>query len=190
MTPQLLALRRAGADTVLFMESTPADARKLLETLHDINWPVSIVSNATMPNYAPALAKNLPPDAFDHVYSTAYEGYSVCKDARLWQSSYAQFVKRSTTAIPDLYNKGGPGGIGQAYTMIYILKAAIEANGGKTDGPTLAAWIEANAGNIPNIVGTFQASNSDHFMVGEKTMLIVTHPEKLREDGVMVRAGC
>ena len=37
------------------------------------------------------------------------------------------------------------------YDAVYVLKAAVEGTGGKTDGPSIAAWVESNSGSFKNI---------------------------------------
>ncbi len=190
MTPQILGLRRAGVDVVLFVSSTREDSKKLIVTMNDVGWKVPVVSNTTITNYGQAIAREVPAGSFDNISATAWGGYSACKTDALGTSNFAKFIKRAEAAVPDLAKKGGPSGIGQSYSMLHIFKQAVEANGGKTDGPTLAKWLENNAGKLDTILGTLAASDKDHFMIGLPTIAIVSSPDKVRADGLFNRANC
>jgi hypothetical protein len=75
------------------------------------------------------------------------------------------------------------------YDAVYVLKAAVEGTGGKTDGPTLAAWLEANSGSFKNINSGLTASKSTHFLVGTGALTIV-YPDRQREGGLLERVQC
>jgi hypothetical protein len=72
---------------------------------------------------------------------------------------------------------------------MYLLKDAIEASGGKTDGPTLAAWLEANGSKHQGILGPLSASGSTHFLVGADALTAV-YPERILAGGLQQRFGC
>ena len=75
------------------------------------------------------------------------------------------------------------------YDTVYLLKAAIEGTGGKTDGPTLTAWIEKNAANFNGINTRFAANPESHFLIGPANLATV-QPEKLRDGVFQERLNC
>ncbi|MDO8360194.1 MAG: branched-chain amino acid ABC transporter substrate-binding protein, partial [Devosia sp.] len=92
-------------------------------------------------------------------------------------------------AIPDLAKMGGPAGITPFYIEPFILKAAIEG-AGTTDGPAIAAWLEAHASEIDSMVGRFTASSDSHFLPSPDALVVVKAPYKQREDGLTERVDC
>ncbi len=75
------------------------------------------------------------------------------------------------------------------YDAMYLFKDAIEASGGKTDGPTIAAWIEANGAKHAGILGPLSASSSSHFLVGGDALTAV-YPDHILAGGLQQRFGC
>ncbi|MGO4831723.1 ABC transporter substrate-binding protein, partial [Rhizobiaceae sp. 2RAB30] len=78
MTPQLLSLRSAGAEAILFVSSLGDDARKVLENKLDIGWDVPLLANQTMTNYAVGNVAVIGEEAFENVYSTQFVGMTYC----------------------------------------------------------------------------------------------------------------
>src|SRR5262245_66457363 len=52
------------------------------------------------------------------------------------------------------------------YDAVYLIKAAVEGSGGKTDGPTLVDWIETKSKSFRGVTMGSDASKTNHFLVG------------------------
>lgn len=189
MTPQLLSMRRSGAQAVLLINSIGDDSRKLLENRSDIGWAVPVLASQTMTNFALGNAKVLGKEVFDGVYSTQFVGMTYCPNDPPGASPFAKFVKRAKDTVPDLERMGGAPSLTPYYIQPLILAAAINGSG-KTDGRSLAAWIEANAGKIEAMIGPLQASKTDHFLPAPQAIKVVTEIYQPRSDGLVKRADC
>ena len=92
---------------------------------------------------------------------------------------------RSGAAITDFYS------IANGYDLLSIIKQAVEANGGKTDGPTLAKWIIDHPADLKLLtVKRSAATNQNHFMFGPDNFVLVETPTKRNESYMFKRAGC
>lgn len=189
MTPQLFSLRNAKPDAVLMSNSLGDDTRKMLSNRGDIGWDVPVFTNQTTANFAVGIAAAIGKDAFDGVYSVQFVGMTYCKGDAVGTSPFAQFVKRAQTAVPDLQRLGGASALTQYYLQPIILAAAMNGSG-KTDGASVAAWIEENSAKIQNMVGPLAASKDSHFLPGPDTLKVVTRPYDVRSDGLLERADC
>ena len=188
MTPQLLSLRGAGAEAVLFMASLGDDARKLLENREDLGWDVPVLANQTMTNYAVGNAAVLGEEAFEGVYSTQFVGMTYC-DEPVGASPFAKFVERAKAAVPEVDKLGGAASLTPFYIEPVILAAAING-AGTADGEAVAKWLEANSDKVEPIIGPISVSGTNHFMPSPDAIKVVAAPHKVREDGLIKRAEC
>lgn len=189
MTPQLFSLRSSGAEAVLIINSLGDDARKFLQNRDEIGWDVPVFGSLTMTNFAVGNARVLGEEAFDGVRSVQFVGMTYCEGDPVGASDYARFDKRAKDTVSDLERLGGSSSIIPYYIEPFILKAAIEG-AGSTDGDRIAAWIEANASSMDNMLGTFEASSETHFLPSSETLTVVEDAFAPREDGLTRRAHC
>lgn len=188
MTPQLLSLRGAGAEAILFMASLGDDARKLLENREDLGWDVPVLANQTMTNYAVGNASVLGEEAFEGVYSTQFVGMTYCEEP-VGGSPFAKFVERARAAVPEVDKLGGAASLTPFYIEPVILAAAING-AGTADGEAVAKWLEANSDKVEPIIGPISVSDTNHFMPAPEAIRVVAAPHKVREDGLIKRADC
>jgi branched-chain amino acid transport system substrate-binding protein len=188
MTPQLLSLRSAGAEAILFMASLGDDARKLLENREDLGWDVPVLANQTMTNYAVGNAAVLGEEAFEGVYSTQFVGMTYCEEP-VGSSPFAKFVERARAAVPEVDKLGGAASLTPFYIEPVILAAAING-AGTADGEAVAKWLEANSDKVEPIIGPISVSATNHFMPAPSAIKVVVAPYKVREDGLIKRADC
>ncbi|MDN2583324.1 ABC transporter substrate-binding protein [Aquibium sp. ELW1220] len=188
MTPQLLSLRGAGAEAILFMASLGDDARKLLENREDLGWDVPVLANQTMTNYAVGNASVLGEEAFEGVYSTQFVGMTYCEEP-VGGSPFAKFVERARAAVPEVDKLGGAASLTPFYIEPVILAAAING-AGTADGEAVAKWLEANSDKVEPIIGPISVSDTNHFMPAPEAIKVVAAPHKVREDGLIKRADC
>lgn len=189
MTPQIFSMRRAGADAVLIINSLVDDTRRFLQNRDEIGWDVPVLGSLTLTNYAAGIAQDLGEEVFEGVVSVQFSGMTYCEGDPIGESAFAQFAARANEAYPDLASVGGPSGIAPFYVEPHILAQAIEG-AGTTDGAEVAAWIEANAAEIENMLGTFGASSENHFLPSADAMVVVQNPFAQREDGLVERIQC
>jgi branched-chain amino acid transport system substrate-binding protein len=189
MTPQLLSMRSSGAQAILLINSLGDDSRKLLENRTDIGWNVPVLASQTMTNFAVGNAEVLGKEAFENVYSTQFVGMTYCPSDALGESPFAKFAKRAKDKVPDLDRMGGAPALTPYYIQPLILAAAINGSG-KTDGRSITAWIEKNAGKIDAMIGPLQASTTDHFLPAQQAIKVVKNVYQLRKDGLVARADC
>lgn len=189
MTPQLFSLRNSEAEAVLLINSIGDDARKMLENRYDIGWDVPVLASLTMTNYAVGNATTIGIEPFDGVYSVQFEGMTYCAGDDLGQKEFAKFAAKAKADIPDLDRMGGPSALTPYYIQPIILAAAMNGSG-KTDGKSVAAWIESNAGTIKTLTGKLAASSDNHFLPSVESLKVVKNPYVLREDGLVERADC
>ena len=99
----------------------------------------------------------------------------------LWSSHFSC----SGPAVTDFYN------IANGYDLVSIIKQAIEANGGTTDGSVLAKWIIEHPADIKLLtIKQHKATNQNHFMFGPSDFVLVETPTKRNESYMYKRAGC
>lgn len=189
MTPQIFAMRQSGAEAVLLINSLVDDTRRFLQNREEIGWDVPVLGSLTLTNYAVGIANDLGEEVFDNVVSVQFSGMTYCDGDPIGESAFAQFAARATEAYPDIATVGGPSGIAPYYVQPHILAQAIEG-AGTTDGAAVAAWIETNAAEIENMLGTFGASPTNHFLPSADAMVVVQRPYAQREDGLVERAQC
>ena len=189
MTPQLLGLRSSGAEVVVLINSTGDDARKFLENRMDIGWDVPVIASPAMTTTAVGNAAVIGHEPFEGVYSLQFVGLTYCNGDPLGQSLFAQYTKRAKAAIPDLERIGGPASLQLYYIQPYLLAAAINGSG-KTDGPSLTAWLENNVQTVDTIIGKLSASASNHFLPPASSLKVVKNPDQPREDGLVERMDC
>ena len=92
---------------------------------------------------------------------------------------------RNGSPITDFYS------IANGYDLVSIIKQAVEANGGKTDGPTIAKWvIEHPDGSQAAHCEAAQGDRQNHFMFGPDNFVLVENPTKRNEYYMFKRAGC
>jgi branched-chain amino acid transport system substrate-binding protein len=189
MTPHLLSLRRANPQALLFIATIPDDLTTLARTLKDIGWTVPVVGGVGVATFAPLVVKTVGPEAFRTMVGLSGRGYTYCAGDALGQSDYAQFLRRFRAFAPDIAGKVAIPTVAWNYGAVSVLKSVVSAVG-TTDGPTLAAWLEQNAGTVPHMVGTLSASRDSHFLLGPESMAMVQDPDMIREDGLQRRFGC
>jgi branched-chain amino acid transport system substrate-binding protein len=189
MTPQLLSLRGAEADAVLFLASLGDDARKLLENRLDIGWDVPVLGNQTMTNYAVGNAKILGDEAFEGVYSTQFIGMTYCEGDPVGASAFAKFVEHAKEAVPEVDKLGGAASLTPFYIQPVILAQAING-AGSADGLAVAKWLEENSDKVEAIIGPISISSTNRFLPAPSAIKVVKHPHQVREDGLTERAIC
>lgn len=189
MTPQIFSMRSSGAEAVLLINSIGDDARKFLQNVDEIGWDVPVLGNLTTSNYAVGNARILGEEAFEDVYGVQFVGMTFCPGDPVGESPFAKFAALAAEKVPDLEKLGGAAALAPFYVEPWILKHAIEG-ADSTEGKAVAAWIEANAATMPNVLGELHADQTTHFLPSERALAVVKSPHVHREDGLVERAQC
>ncbi len=189
MTPQLLSLRSAGAEAILFIASLGDDSRKALENKLDIGWDVPLLANQTMTNYAVGNVAVIGEEAFANVYSTQFVGMTYCPSDAVGASPFAKFVATAREKVADLDKMGGAAALTPYYIQPLIVAAAING-AGSAEGDKVKAWLEGNSDKVELIIGPVSASATNHFLPAPSAIKVVKNAYKVREDGLVERADC
>jgi ABC-type branched-subunit amino acid transport system substrate-binding protein len=187
MTPQLLALRRGNPDAILLFTSNGEDTGNMIKSLNELGWNVKVVGSFGATFSGPAL-KIAGKDAYKNTVAVNYKGFSYCPNEAA-AKGFEDFVADVKAFKPAAFDRQPLSYLSLWYDAVYVLKAAIEGTGGKTDGPAVAAWIEANSGSFRGINSGLTASKSTHFLVGENALTVV-YPDRQRAGGLLERVGC
>jgi len=188
MTPQLLALKRGSPDTLFLFSSSGEDVGNALKSLAELGWKVKVTGNYTVGAFAPAALKIAGKDGFKDVTGTNYAAFTYCTDADK-PKAFLAFVDKAKALKPDVAARLSMPFASLFYDGVHLMKAAIEGTGGKTDGPSVAAWIEQNAGKFAGVNQGLTGSKSTHFLVGEQALTAV-YPDRLAEGGIQQRFAC
>lgn len=190
MTPQLLALKRGNPDTLFLFPSSGEDGGNALKSLDDLGWDVKVTGNYGMATFADAVIKNAGKASLHthDVTGIAYKAFTYCTASDV-PRAFLDFVARAKAFRPEQATHLSMQFAATVYDGVQLMKDAIAANGGKTDGPTIAAWIEANAKNHKGILDGLNASPTSHFLIGPEAVTAV-YPDRQREGGIQQRYGC
>ena len=187
MTPQLLALRRGAPDAILLFTSNGEDTGNMMKSLNELGWNVKVIGSFGATFSGPAL-KIAGKDAYKSTVAVNYKSFSYCPSEPT-PRSFQDFVASVRAFKPEAFDRQPLAYLSVWYDAVYVLKAAVEGTGGKTDGPSVAAWLETNSRSFRGINSGLTASKSTHFLIGQDALTVV-YPDRQREGGLLERVGC
>lgn len=187
MTPQLLDLKRGNPDAVLLFTSNGDDTGNVLKGIGELGWEVKVSGSYGVALSGPAL-KIVGKEGFKNTTGLNYKGFTYCGNQPP-SEKFRDFAAKVKAFKPDAASRLPLNYLSLWYDAPYILKWAVEGTGGKTDGPTIAAYIEQNVGKFAGVNTGLTASKTNHFLVGPDALAIV-HPAVLGEGGIQQRADC
>lgn len=176
MTPQLLGLRQSAPDVVLLSASNGDDTGYLLKGMREIGWTVPIVGSFGS-TWATQAMKIAGPEAYANLVGVNYRAFTFCAGGAPKQS-FTDFYDRLNKEDPTNAPLASMTYASIAYDSLRLLKAAVEGSGGKTDGPTIASWIEANNGTFEGVNSGLGASAESHWLIGKNALAIV-RPDRM-----------
>lgn len=188
MTPQLLALKRGKPDTLFLFASSGEDAGNALRSLGELGWKPKVTGNWTVGAFVDAIEKVSGADSLNGVTGLNYSGFTFCKGGDQ-PTRYLKFVKEAAAHNPSLAPRASMPIAALFYDAVYLMKSAIEGDGGKTDGKSIAAWIETHSSQFSGVAGPIDASDTNHFLYGLKSLAVV-YPNQAGEAGTEARANC
>jgi branched-chain amino acid transport system substrate-binding protein len=147
-----------------------------------------VTGNYTVGAFAGAAIKIAGKDAFKNVTGTNYKAFTYCEGGQP-PKAFLDFVAKAKAYKPDVAARLSMPFASLFYDAVYLMKSAIEGTGGKTDGPSLADWIEGNAKSHKGILEGLNPSKTNHFLVGPDALGTV-YPDRLGEGGVQQRTSC
>jgi len=189
LSPQILSLKGAKPEAVIFFTSSVEDGAKMLKTLGDVGWQPKIFGATSMSVFAPAIVRSTGPEAYANVYAVAYRGMTYCEGDVEGESEYAKFTEALAAFKPESAGKISNSLASEYYDAVKLLAAGVTALG-STDGPALAEWVETKGSEVPLIHGAISPSSESHFLFGTDELAVVERPHELRSDGLMKRRGC
>ena len=187
MTPQLLTLRRANPDVILLFTSNGEDTGNMVKSLNELGWNIKVVGSFGATFSGPAI-KIAGKDAYKNLVAVNYRGFSYCaKDPA--SRGFEEWIGQVKAHKPAAFDRQPLSYLSLWYDAVYVMKAAVEGSGGKTDGPTIAAWLERNSGSFKGVNSGLMASKQTHFLVGQGALTIV-YPDRTRPGGLLERVDC
>ena len=187
MTPQLLALRRGNPDVILLFTSNGEDTGNMVKSASELGWGVKVVGSFGATFSGPAL-KIAGKEAYKNTVAVNYKGFSYCP-TEATSKGFQDFVAQVKAFKPEAFDRQPLSYLSLWYDAVYVLKAAVEGTGGKTDGPSVATWLETNSKSFRGINSGLTASKTTHFLVGQDALTMV-YPDRQREGGLQERVGC
>lgn len=187
LTPQLLALRSGEPDTILLFTSTGDDTANVLLSRAQLNWDVNISGSYGVSIATQALSAG-GPDLFNNVVALSYAGFTYCPADGKPQRAI-DLVEAVRAYKPDSASRYPMNFLALFYDSVFILKAAVEGNGGDTSGPAVAKWVKENIHTFQGVNSGLSISEGSHFLIGMDALAIV-NPSTIDEYGIQERAGC
>lgn len=187
LTPQLLALRAGEPDAILVFTSTGDDTANVLLSRAQLNWDVNISGSYGVSLATQALAAG-GPELFNNVIALNYAGFTYCEADGKPQRAI-DLVEAVRAYKPDSADRYPMNFLALFYDSVYILKEAVEGNGGDTSGPAVAKWIEENIQSFDGVNSGLAVGDNSHFLIGLDALSVVK-PATIDEYGIQERAGC
>lgn len=188
MTPQLLALRQTEPDEILFFTSSGEDGGHALKSLSELGWDIHVTGNWSIGAFAEIVERISGKEALANVTGANYKGFTYCEGGEQ-PTRFLDLVKKAKEFAPDRAERASMTFVALFYDAAYLMKAAVEGNGGNWDGPAIAEWIEQNAGSVDGVTGAYKPSAESHFLYDANSVVTV-NPGKRGEANIQQRVGC
>lgn len=179
LTTQLTKLRQAGVDVLIAWPTDPGDGGRIVRDMATMGWSIPVVGDIELgTDEAVQLAGK---KAFEKVYVLAWSNltYSETQQPPPQVRRFLEGMKRKYGGLQ--YSLGY---MVQSYDAPYILKFGMEA-AGSTEGPKVAAALEAKLRNWRGVQGPYTASKESHDLVGPEAFTMASPvevtPDKLQK---------
>jgi branched-chain amino acid transport system substrate-binding protein len=173
---------------LILLASTGPDVGNTMKGISELGWNVKVSGTYSMGGFAGGAIRIAGAEAFKNASGINYKAFTYCVGQGN-PDAFAAFVTKMRKFNQERSARVSLPVAAFNYDTVYLLKAAIEGTGGKTDGPTLAAWIEQNAKNFAGINVGFAANPQTHFLIGPANLATV-QPERLRDGVFQERLNC
>jgi branched-chain amino acid transport system substrate-binding protein len=188
--PQVLSIRRSGAETLIQQSGIGEDGGLTFKTMRENNINIPIVSSVAAVLVSSVL-RTAGNDIFKDgsITGLTFKAFTQCAADPVGSAPFAKFLDRAKAFEPRNFEQLNIYAMSIMYDGVRLAKAALEATK-SVDGPTLADWIVANSRGVPAISGTFAPTKEVNFLFGSESVTLVPRPDLRRADGLMQRAGC
>ena len=194
-TPQLLSLRGTNPDYLLIYSASQDDVGTVQKNIGEIGWNIKEVGSLAAGLSPDLVMQKAGPDAYKNLLGQVVRTITYCpKENDPGAANMVAFIHRaipyekahrSGPAITDFYS------MANGYDLLSAIKQAIEANDGKSDGPTIAKWVIEHPDQLHLLsIAQSKATNQTHFMFDPSNFVMVEHPEQRNENFMYKRAGC
>ena len=195
VTPQLLSLRGTNPDYLLIYSASQDDIGTVEKNIIEIGWNIPQIGSLAAGLAPDLVMQKAGPDAYKNLLGQVVRTITYCpKENDPGAANMVAFIHR---AIPyEKAHRNGPPitdfySMANGYDLLSAIKQAIEANDGKTDGPTIAKWVIDHPDQLHLLsIKESKATNQTHFMFDPGNFVMVEHPEQRNENFMYKRAGC
>lgn len=188
MTPELLSLRKTSPDIMFVNGTSGADFARIMKGRDDISWNVPVAASAVLSFLYREVVNTAGTKLLNGVSAQSFKALLYCANDPVGASPYAQFIKKID---PEALKRVSPINTASGYDAVYLYKAAVEGSGGKTDGKTIAKWIENNSSKVQKVtIGRYSASPTKHFLFGPDVLAMGEKFDQPRADGLFKQSGC
>ena len=195
VSPQLLSLRATDPEYLILYSASQDDTGIVQKNIGEIGWNVKEVGSLATGLAPDLVMEKAGPDAYKNMVSQVVRTISYCpKENDMGRPEMVAFIKRAIVyekahrngpAITDFYSAAN------GFDLVSIVKQGVEANAGKTDGPTIAKWIVEHPADLKLLtVRQSRATDQSHFMFAPDDFVLVETPQNRNENYMFKRAGC
>jgi ABC-type branched-subunit amino acid transport system substrate-binding protein len=189
MTPQLLVLKRSAPDTVFLFASSGEDVGNALKCVGELGWKPRITGNWTVGAFVEAAETVARAGAMKGVTGASCSGFTYCK-AGAQLPSYLRLVANANAKNLAPIQCAPMPIVALFYDAAYLMKSAIEGNGGKADGKSIATRIEEHGESFKGVSGGIGSGSDSHFRYCSNSLSTV-YPGERGDAGIQERAeGC
>jgi ABC-type branched-subunit amino acid transport system substrate-binding protein len=195
VTPQLLSLRGTNPEYLILYSASQDDVGTVQKNIGEIGWNVKEIGSLAAGVAPDLVMQKAGPDAYRNLLAQVVRTITYCpKENDPGPANMIAFVQR---AIPyEKAHRNGPPitdfyTMANGYDLLSAIKQAIEANDGKTDGPTIAKWVIEHPDRLKLLsIRQSRATNQNHFMFDPGNFVLVDNPAQRNENFMFKRAGC
>jgi ABC-type branched-subunit amino acid transport system substrate-binding protein len=194
-TPQLLSLRGGNPEYLLIYSASQDDVGTVQKNIGEIGWNIKEIGSLAAGLAPDLVMQKAGLDAYKNLLGQVVRTITYCpKENDPGAANMVAFIHR---AIPyEKAHRNGPAitdfySMANGYDLLSAIKQAIEANDGKTDGPTIAKRVIDHPDQLHLLsIAQSKATNQTHFMFDPGNFVMVEHPEQRNENFMYKRAGC
>jgi ABC-type branched-subunit amino acid transport system substrate-binding protein len=195
VTPQLLSLRSGNPEYLILYSASQDDVGTVQKNIGEIGWNVKEIGSLAAGVAPDLVMQKAGPDAYKNLLAQVVRTITYCpKENDPGPANMIAFVQR---AIPyEKAHRSGPPitdfyTMANGYDLLSAIKQAIEANDGKTDGPTIAKWVIDHPDQLKLLsIKQSKATNQNHFMFDPGNFVLVENPAQRNANFMFKRAGC
>jgi hypothetical protein len=195
VTPQLLSLRATNPEYLILYSASQDDVGTVQRNIGEIGWTVKEIGSLAAGLAPDLVIQKAGPDAYRNLLAQVVRTITYCpKENDIGPPNMIAFIKRAI--LYEKAHRNGPPitdfySMANGYDLLSAIKQAIEANVGKTDGPTIAKWVIEHPEDLKLLsIRQSRATNQVHFMFDPSNFVLVENPAQRNEYYMYKRAAC